>query len=54
MFFGGGGGGFPFGDQFEGMQGHGRQPKEVDNSKLYETLNVSKTATPAEIKKAYR
>ena len=34
-------------------QGHGQQ-REVDNSKLYETLGVSKTATAAEIKKAYR
>lgn len=55
MFFGGGGGGggFPFGDAFEGMGGRG-QPKEVNNSTLYETLGVSKTATAAEIKKAYR
>ena len=53
MFFGGGGGGFPFGDAFEGMGQRG-QPKEIDNSKLYETLGVSKTATAAEIKKAYR
>ena len=52
MFFGGNGGGFPFGD-FEEMQGRG-QPKEVDNSKLYDILGVGKSATYDEIKKVYR
>jgi len=53
MFFGGD----PF-EHFAGMhggQGGGRAPrKDVDTTKLYETLGVSKTATASEIKKAYR
>ena len=57
MFFGGGGG-FPF-DEFEGAGGfpggmRGGPPKEVENSKLYETLGVEKDATMDQIKKAYR
>jgi hypothetical protein len=43
MFFGGGGGGFPFGgldDEDEGFPGmgggRGGPPKEVDNQKLYD------------------
>jgi len=66
MFFGGNQG-FPFGGMeddddgpFAGMgggfPGGGRRgpPKEVENSKLYETLGVDKKATMDEIKKAYR
>lgn len=60
MFFGGGG--FPFGDEDDdpfahmrgGMGGRGGPPKEVENSKLYEILKVSKTATLAEIKSSYK
>ena len=53
------GGGFPF-EEFAGMHGGmpggpGRGPrKEVDNSKYYDLIGVPKTATEAEIKKAYR
>ena len=61
MFFGGGGGGFPFGGMDEddfpgmgGMGGRGGPPKEVDNKKLYEVLGVDKDATMDQIKKAYR
>jgi DnaJ family protein A protein 2 len=58
MFFGGGGG-FPFGGGFEGMGGTGRgfsssEPEEIENSKYYELLEVSKDASMDEIKKAYR
>jgi len=48
--FGGGGGGFPFGD----MPGMGRPKGPVDNKKLYETLGIEKRASDAEVKKAYR
>lgn len=58
MFFGGGGGGFPFGDFEEmggGMPGGRRGPKkEVDNSRFYELIGVEKNATQDEIKKAFR
>jgi len=56
MFFGGlppgfedafGGGGMPGG-------GPGRRRGPVDNSKFYNVLGVEKTATPDQIKKAYR
>ena len=49
------GGGFEsfFGGGFEGGQ-PGGAPKAVDNNKYYEALGVPKTATAAEIKKAYR
>ena len=60
MFFGGGGGGFPFDEEdfagaggFPGMHRRG-EPKEVDNKKLYEILGVEKEATFDQIKKAYR
>lgn len=57
MFFGGGGGGFPF-EEFEGHGfpggARGGPKKEVENSKLYETLGVEKDATMDQIKKAYR
>jgi DnaJ family protein A protein 2 len=33
---------------------HGREQKEVDTEKLYKILGVPKTATPDEIKKAFR
>ena len=56
MFFGGGGG-FPF-EEFEGAGfpggGRGGPKKEVENSKLYEILNVEKDATMDQIKKSYR
>ena len=58
MFFGGGGGGFPFGgmgggfEEMGGMGGRGRGP--VDNSKLYQILGVEKTASADEIKKSFR
>ncbi|CAK0877605.1 unnamed protein product [Prorocentrum cordatum] len=54
MFFGGGfpgmDGGFPGG----GMGGKGRGKKAADTNKFYEVLEVSKTASDADIKKAYR
>lgn len=43
------------GDPFGEMGGHSHGPaKDVDNSKFYELLGVSKTATEVEIKKAFR
>jgi DnaJ family protein A protein 2 len=57
MFFGGGGGGFPGGDPFGGMggmPGMGREPREVDNSRLYKVLGVDKKASKEEIAKAYK
>lgn len=46
-------GGFPGGGHGHG--GHGRGPPEdVDTEKFYNTLNVKKDATAADIKKAYR
>ena len=54
MFFGGGGGGgFPFGGMGGGMPERGPR-KEVDTNKYYEILGVPKTATPDEVKKAFR
>merc|ERR1719359_1051943 len=53
MFFGGGG--FPF-DDMGGPPGGGRRGsnKNVDSTKFYKLLEVEKTATEAEIKKAYK
>ena len=45
MFFGGMPGGMP--------GGMGGPPKDVDTTKLYETLGVEKNATKKEIRKAY-
>ena len=45
------GGGMPGGS---GMGGMGGPPKDVDTTKLYETLEVEKTADEKDIKKAYR
>ena len=55
MFFGGRGGGFPFGgfDDMPGMGGRGGPPKEVDNEKFYKILGVDKNADHSAIKKAY-
>jgi len=64
MFFGGRGGGFPFGGMddddeggFPGMGGMGGPrgpPKEVDNKKLYEVLGIDKDATMDQVKKSFR
>jgi len=52
MFFGGGG--FPFGD-FGDMHSEMRGPKkDVDTTKYYTILGVSKTASLDEIKKAFK
>ena len=58
MFFGGRGGGFPFGDFEEmggmpGMGGRRGPPKEIDNEKFYKILGVDKQADFNTIKKAY-
>lgn len=54
MFFGGGGG-FPFPGMDGGGMGGGRRPKaNVDNTKFYKLLEVEKSASEPEIKKAYR
>mmetsp|Transcript_22992 Transcript_22992/g.54480 ORF Transcript_22992/g.54480 Transcript_22992/m.54480 type:complete len:430 (+) Transcript_22992:82-1371(+) len=54
MFFGGfdgfpGGGGFP-----GGMPGRGGPREPVDNTKLYEILGITQSATVEEVKKAYK
>lgn len=36
------------------MGGPRGPPKEIDNTRLYTVLGVEKTATPADIKKAFR
>jgi DnaJ family protein A protein 2 len=46
-------GGFPFEEFMAGGMGN-RQKKEVDNSKFYSLLGVEKTASEADIRKAYR
>ena len=53
MFNFGGFGGIPGMDGMGG-RGGGRSRAPVDNSKFYDELGVAKTATPDEIKKAYR
>ena len=52
MFFGGRGGGFPFGD-FQEMPGRGPK-KDVDTQKYYDIIGVDKKATTDEIKKSYK
>jgi DnaJ family protein A protein 2 len=52
MNFGGFPGGHPFGGSRGGMSGGPRA--DVDTTKLYEVLGVSKDADEKEIKKAYR
>jgi len=49
----------PFGDPFAGFHGGfheraARRPRNVDTTKLYETLGVGKDASAKDIKKAYR
>ena len=46
------GGGMPGGGGMGGMGGG--PPKDVDTTKLYETLEVEKDADPKDVKKAYR
>ena len=55
MFFGGRGGGFPFGgfEEMGGMGGGRGPPKEIDNEKFYKILGVDKQADFNTIKKAY-
>ena len=52
MFFGGMPGGDPFGGGMPGGMG-GAPRGDVDTTKLYETLEVEKTATKKEIRKSY-
>mmetsp|Transcript_11504 Transcript_11504/g.26662 ORF Transcript_11504/g.26662 Transcript_11504/m.26662 type:complete len:514 (-) Transcript_11504:125-1666(-) len=54
MFFGGGGFPFPGMDGPGGMPGGRRGNKDVDTTKFYKLLEVEKSATEPEIKKAYR
>merc|ERR1712076_88013 len=56
MFFGGRGGGFPFGDfeEMGGMGGMQRERKPVDNETFYKRLGVEKTASYDDIRKAFR
>jgi DnaJ family protein A protein 2 len=52
------GGGFPFGDFMGGGGQRGargpREEKPIDNEKFYKILEVQKTASTEEIKKAYK
>ena len=41
-------------EQEEEKKGQPEELKEIESTILYQILNVPKTATPAEIKKAYR
>lgn len=52
MFFGGGG--FPFeGAEFGGPRGPRGPKKDVDTEAFYKLLEIPKTATQGEVKKAY-
>jgi DnaJ family protein A protein 2 len=51
---GGGGGGFPFDFGDEGDNFKNSPPKEVENKKFYEILEVNQKATQDEIRKSYR